>query len=87
MAEKNLFLQNRLEITGMKSIRAKVTCYLEAFSTAKGREITIPFNREQLADYLSVDRSALSHELARMKKDGLIDYRKNRFVLQDGFFS
>ena len=39
----------------------------------------IPFNRQQLADYLAVDRSALSAELSRMQKDGLIEYGKNRF--------
>ena len=41
----------------------------------------IPFSRQQLADYLSVDRSALSNELSRMKKDGLIAFKKNEFTL------
>ena len=47
----------------------------------KGVTITIPLNREELANYLCVDRSALSHELMKMKKDGLIEYRKNEFTL------
>jgi len=41
----------------------------------------VPFNRQEMADYLSVERSALSNELSRMQKEGLISYRKNHFVL------
>ena len=43
----------------------------------------IPFSRQQLADYLGVDRSALSNELSKMQRDGLITYRKNEFILQE----
>ena len=46
------------------------------------RTITVPFNRQQMADYLSVDRSALSAELSRMQRDGVISYEKNRFTIQ-----
>ena len=81
IAGKNLSLQSRMEIVGLRSIRAKVMRYLETNLPAQGREIVIPFNREELADFLCVERSALSHELAKMKKDGLIEYRKNRFLL------
>ena len=42
----------------------------------------MPFNRQQMADYLSVDRSALSAELSRMQRDGVISYEKNRFTIQ-----
>ena len=44
-------------------------------------DFRIPFNRQQLADYLSVDRSALSAELSKMKREGLLDYQKNHFML------
>lgn len=81
MARKNLQLQGRMEIISLKSVRAKVLQYLEPFAAEKGREFAIPFNREEFADFLCVERTALSHELARMKKDGLIAYRKNLFVL------
>jgi len=81
VANKNLQLQSRMEIISLKSVRAKVLLYLESFVPKQGRNITIPFNREELADFLCVERSALSHELSRMKKDGLIEYRKNKFVL------
>ena len=81
-AGKNLLLQSRMEIVCLKSVRAKVLRYLLSFVPEQGRRITIPFNREEMADYLCVERSALSHELARMRWEGLIDYRKNRFVLK-----
>ena len=81
IANKNLQLQSRMEVVSIKSIRAKVMRYLESFVPNQGRNITIPFNREQMADFLHVERSALSHELSKMKKDGLIDYRKNTFIL------
>jgi len=81
IAKKNLLLQNRMDIISLKSIRAKILRYLNTFSPQQNREITIPFNREQLADFLCADRSALSHELARMKRDGLIEYRKNKFTV------
>jgi len=82
VANKNIRLQDRMEIISLKSIRAKVLLYLQSFSPKQNREFTIPFTREEMAEYLCVDRSALSHELARMKKDGLIEYRMNRFVLK-----
>ena len=82
IAGKNLFLQERLEIISLKSVRSKVTLYLESFTAKQGRNIKIPFNREEMADFLCVERSALSHELAKMKRDGLIDYNKNMFILK-----
>jgi len=81
IAEKNLRLQSHMEILELRSIRAKVTHYLQSLATGHKREVVIPFNREELADYLCVERSALSHELMRMKRDGLIEYNRNRFVL------
>ena len=82
IARKNIILQNRMEIISVKSVREKVMLYLEALAIKQGRKVTIPFNREKMADYLCVDRSALSHELMKMKKDGLIEYKKNSFNLK-----
>ena len=82
LAEKSMYLEERVEVLAIKSIRAKALRYLESFAPRDGREFAIPFNREGLADYLGVERSALSHELARMKRDGLIDYNKNRFIVK-----
>ena len=81
IAGKNLFYQARMEIINLKSLRAKVVRYLESENHRHGQAFTIPFNREEMADYLCVDRSALSHELSKMKKEGLIDYRKNQFTI------
>ncbi|MBQ8604444.1 MAG: Crp/Fnr family transcriptional regulator [Oscillospiraceae bacterium] len=77
------FAQNkRMEILMMKSVRSKVTAYLEWQRSAKGsRSFSIDMDRQLMADFLGVERSALSRELSRMKKDGLIDYHKNSFVL------
>lgn len=81
IAQKNIYLQNRIELIRIKSIRAKVLSYLEPFASAHGSSFSIPLSRGEMADYLCVDRSALSHELIRMKRDGLIDYHKNTFVV------
>ena len=56
--------------------------YLNSVSLKKGsNEFAIPFDRQQLADYLNLERNALSKELGKMKKDGLIEVRKNHFKL------
>ena len=78
IAKKNLMMQNKMEILELKTIREKVMRYLESFNEP---DITLPFNREEMADFLCVERSALSHELIKMKNDGLINYKKNKFLL------
>ena len=82
MAKKNLMLTRKIDHMGQRSIREKVMAYL-SFESEKQKKKTfgIPFNRQQLADYLAVDRSALSAELSRKKKDGLIEFEKNLFTL------
>ena len=47
----------------------------------QSRTITIPMNRNEMAEYLNIERSALSRELSCMKRDGLIDYHNNRFQI------
>lgn len=81
IAKKNLFLQDRMDIVRKKSVREKVLTYLEAFTVKQGRSVTIPLNREEMANYLCVERSALSHELMKMKRDGILIYSKNFFTL------
>ena len=56
--------------------------FSEQISAQDSNKITIPFGRQQLADYLNLDRSALSKELIKMKKDGLIEYHKNVFEIK-----
>jgi len=65
-----------------KTIREKIICYLDLKSKEfKSNEFDIPFDREDFADYLNVDRSALSNELSKMRDDGLIEFRKNHFII------
>ncbi len=81
IAAKNLHLQSRLDILSRKTLREKLFCCLGQYGAQRGRIVTVPFNREELADYLCVDRYALSHELSRLKKEGALDYHKNSFRL------
>ena len=83
--QKNLMLSGRSFQTAPKTIRGRVMAYLDSLATAKGRqEFDIPFDRQQMADYLNVERTALSKELGKMKQEGLIGFRKNHFVLRRG---
>ena len=83
LAQRNLELSRRAFVTGPRSIRSRVMGYLSLAGHAYGTsEFSIPYNREQLARYLGVDRSALSAELSRMADDGLIEFKKNRFKLK-----
>ncbi len=77
------FSQNRrMDILMLKSVRSKILYYLEWQKQRKGgNTFTIDLDRRLLADFLGVERSALSRELSRMKSDGLIDYHKNNFVV------
>lgn len=80
--QKNLTLSNRIFCTSPKTIRERLLIYLSNESRKAGsQEFMIPFDRQQLADYLNVDRSALSKELGRMRDEGLIEFRKNKFHL------
>lgn len=81
-AQKNRALSGRIFCTSSKSIRGRVVTYLSAQALEQGsHSFFIPFDRQQLADYLSVDRSALSKELGRMRDEGLLEFRKNYFTL------
>lgn len=81
-AQKNLNLSRKIFHTSPKTIRGRLLSYLSYQSLRSGSSsFSIPFNRQQLADYLNVDRSALSNELSKMQRDGLIQVERNRFVL------
>ena len=83
LAGKNLQFSEKLTHVGQRSTRSKIMSYLSAEALRLGTyELDIPFSRQQLADYLGVERSGLSQELGKMKKDGLLDYRKSHFVLK-----
>lgn len=75
-------LMRKIEHTSQRTTRAKLLSYLSDQAKSAGtNRFAIPFDRQELADYLSVDRSAMCAELSRMKKDGLIEYQRNRFEI------
>ncbi len=83
-ANKSLELSTRMLHTAPKSLRARLLSYLsEQAMVNSNSHFVIPFNRQQLADYLAVDRSALSNELSKMQKDGLITVSRNEFTLHE----
>ncbi|MDR0813312.1 MAG: Crp/Fnr family transcriptional regulator [Oscillospiraceae bacterium] len=85
IAQKNVILTEKMMHITRRTTREKVLSYLSAQAKRTGAdEFAIPFNRQELADFLAVDRSALSAELSRLKKEGLLEYRKNRFKLTGG---
>ena len=79
---KNINMNKKLIHISERTIRNKIISYLtEESIRSKSNEFYIPFNRQQLADYLCVDRSALSSELSKMQKENIINYNKNYFKI------
>ena len=82
LASRNRNLVRKIGYLSKPTIREKVLSYLSDEAKRAGTgSFTIPFSREQLASYLSVDRSALSRELSKLKAEGIIDFRKDRFTI------
>ena len=82
IAKRTHALTRKIEHTSKRTTRAKLLSYLSEQAEAAGASrFAIPFDRQELADYLSVERSAMCAELSRMKKEGLIDYHKNQFEI------
>ena len=78
LATKALTMNNRIQVLSRLSLRSKLTAYFTELAAAQGSDvIRLPMNREDTAAYIGANRSALSRELAKMKEEGLIDYRKN----------
>jgi CRP-like cAMP-binding protein len=83
LAKNNVALVNKLNHFSRRNTRDKLLSYLSAQAFSAGSAtFTIPFNRQELAGYLFVERSAMSAELSRMQKDGLLEYHKNTFTLK-----
>lgn len=83
MAQKNKLLTQKLDHMSQRTTREKLLSYLSEQSLRAGRpSFDISFNRQQLADYLSVDRSAMSNELCKMRDEGLLCFNKNHFELK-----
>jgi CRP-like cAMP-binding protein len=82
ISEKNRKLVQKLGYMAERSTREKLISYLsDEAKRQNSSNIVIPFNRQQLADFLSVDRSAMSNELCKMRDEGLVVFKKNQFTL------
>ena len=80
IADKNRDLMRKVDVVSKRTIREKLLAYLSIQAQVQNaRYFVVPLGRVELAEYLCVDRSALTRELAKMKEDGLIDYDKNCF--------
>ncbi len=83
IAKKNLHLTKKIQHISSKTIRERLLSYLSFESIQNNAyEFDIPFNRQQLADYLCVNRSAMSNELSKMQRDGIINFHKNHFIIK-----
>ena len=81
LAARTLSMNDRIQVLSRTTIRERVLTLLSQYNTGSGSGITLPFDRESLALYIGVNRSALSRELSAMKRDGIIDFYKNSFRL------
>ncbi|MBO5203640.1 MAG: Crp/Fnr family transcriptional regulator [Clostridia bacterium] len=82
LATKTIMFHQRIEITSKRSTREKLLTYLTMQAKkAGGDRFDIPFDRQELADYLEVDRSGLSAEISKLRKEGILECQKNHFEL------
>ena len=82
LAGKTASINSKLEHVTKRGMKDKILSYLSSISKQKNsKTFEIPFNRTELSEYLCVDRAALSKELSKLQKEGLITYRKNEFTL------
>lgn len=83
-AQKNLNMSSRMMHTASRSLRERLLSYFSEQALEHGSpHFTIPFNRQQLAEYLGVNRSAMSNELSKMQEDGFLTYHRNEFTLKE----
>lgn len=82
ISEKNRKLVSKLGHISNRTTREKLLSYLsDEAQRSRSASFSIPFNRQQLADFLAVDRSAMSSELGKMRDEGILDFKKNKFIL------
>jgi len=82
VATKNLIFHEKLEIISKRSTREKLMAYLMMQAKQQNsNSFTVLFDRQELADYLEVDRSGLSAEISKLRKEGILECRKNQFTL------
>lgn len=80
-AQQSLFLNQRLRIIGQKRLRDKIKVYLQTLELDENSCVELPFSRNEMADFLYADRSALSRELSRMQKEGILSFHGQHFCI------
>jgi len=82
LARKTIMFHKRIEVTSKRTTREKLLSYLAMEAKEKGSDVfDIPFDRQELADYLEVERSGLSNEISKLREEGIIENKKNHFEL------
>ena len=82
VASKSLVFDQKIQITSKRTTREKLMTYLLEQAKLQGSStFSIPFDRQELADYLEVDRSGLSAEISKLRREGILESEKNRFTL------
>ncbi len=82
MATKTIMFHQKIEIISKRTTRERLMTYLMLQSKKTGKaSFTVPFDRQELADYLEVDRSGLSAEISKLRRDGIIKSDKNKFTI------
>ena len=82
LADSNIKMRNKIEILAEKGLRDRVMMYLHVLQAKSGTDtVTVRMSREQLAQFLCVNRSALSNELSKMRKEGIIDFKGSTFKI------
>ena len=83
LGQKSVSLINKIEICSKPTIREKILAYLSLIAqNQRSRYVTVPTNRSQMAEYLGVNRSAMTRELSKMQQEGIIDFDKNTFTIK-----
>ncbi len=82
IAIKNVEINNKVMLLGVKNLSERVITYLKLHEEVENEPFTISYNKQQLANYLLVDRCTLSRELAKLKKRGIIDFNKNTYTIK-----
>ena len=87
IADKNRHLMQKIEATSRGSVRDKILTFLSMEARRQGSAtFVLPLNRTEMAEYLCINRSAMTRELSALKKEGLIDIDRDRFTLYSADF-
>lgn len=86
LAQRTLSMNDRIQILSKSTLRQKLIAFFTQYAQRSGKDsFTVPFNRADMAVYLGTERSALSRELSRMQKEGIVDFHKNSFEILKNF--